>query len=358
MNNMYKIVKLTVHNVKNIVRAELDLRQPITVICGEIGSGKSALLSCFDLLRRSQWREFLSIISLLEETDCQYIRAGEQSMALEVELERDEGKRLWYRLSVSRDRVGDLSLHELLSDPDKDLLLANHVGTVAAVLDNSFKGSTRELWHVKNALDAIKPHTCDLGSYADIEERASKWIKQLWRMADAERERFFHMLHYGLPELNNLVLGGDGVFRIDFLNMKQPIPYASLSSAEREWLTLVCVTTFEAFNVGLWTFDDLDRPFGQNMIHALHGLLANLEAKVVLVAHSDHLLDEEWVQPGMVRACVVNPETRSMSLRSLDEETVTQWCSRFQLGLGGLRGAGYFKRVMRDEYKDTRGGRK
>lgn len=50
---MDRITRVRIRNVRAIVSLDLELTQPITVLIGENGSGKSTILECLELLRRA-----------------------------------------------------------------------------------------------------------------------------------------------------------------------------------------------------------------------------------------------------------------------------------------------------------------
>ncbi|MBL8912996.1 MAG: AAA family ATPase, partial [Archangium sp.] len=74
---MDRLLRVRIENFRSIRSLEIDLQQPMRVLIGENGGGKSSIIECFEILRRATEPAFFDQIDRIHGGPVAFQRHGE-----------------------------------------------------------------------------------------------------------------------------------------------------------------------------------------------------------------------------------------------------------------------------------------
>lgn len=393
---MDRIKRLRIGNIRAI--AELDLAvDPVTVLIGENGSGKSTIVEALELLRKSAESSFFQQFYTIHRGMPGLLRRGESTLRLGVVVEDDAGvePRLEYEF-VLRDRGDGAVVHsEKLVEGTEALLERDggHISIAAMPGATRFPGEALRghqlliaafgavpplpaMSRILEVLRGIEVHLPfdTMAGWAARSYQYPSGIRGSVTLQPADRlallgvnlanawstiknadsgswEHAMALVRLGLGEAIDAVnvvadpSGGSIGLSIKRTDFAEPIPAASLSDGQLSWLAFVALAQLhEARSVLV-----IDEP-EQHLHPALLGravelLKAMRAGPVVLSTHSDRVL--ELVDASAVRVCRLEPGARA-SVAQIDAEQLPRWLQEFG-DLAQIRANGYLERVLKDD---------
>lgn len=395
---MDRITRLHILNVRAFERLDLDLVDPATVLIGENGSGKSTVLECLELLRKSADPQFLSLFYAHHRGMPGLLRKGASYLGLGVRVEREGGGgALDYGFTLGASGNGVVVTGELLDDVDQ----GHRVLAVAPgeVVFHPLGGAARDLtarslggraghWlpalgdaddptaqRVLAALRGIevhlgfdsraswaartyqRPESLRVASTLFPAERlgllgfnlANAWSELLARPS-ARREEATELVRLGLGERVDSVVvrpdpgGGNVYLGLRFKDLAEPVLAAELSDGQLAWLAWVAMALLGAGR-SLLAVDEPELHLHPALLGRVVSLLCNLPdgAPVLLSTHSDRVLELLDDPAEALRVCTLEGSRAVVSY--LDREQLPRWLAEFG-DLGQLRAAGYLHRVL------------
>ncbi|HYO67523.1 MAG TPA: AAA family ATPase, partial [Archangium sp.] len=140
--------------------------------------------------------------------------------------------------------------------------------------------------------------------------------------------------------------GGNIGLHLKYASLEREVPAISLSDGTLAYLALVALLRLKTPRA-LLTFDEPDLHFHPFLVARLANFCEMMARRhsVLVVTHSDHLLDCLSDPAGSVVLCELDERTRSTRLVRPDPEALEAWLRDYR-GLGDLRGAGHQASVM------------
>jgi predicted ATPase len=400
-----RITKVRVYGVRALERVDLAVAQPLTVLIGENGAGKSTVLECLELLRKAAEPNFIAQLNAQHRGLSGLLRKGVDTLALGVTIGDDVGaspsisydftlgmsagrthvvaERLFVRTmdpaeepravlkrTVDEAEVFDERADGLLPAPSKavkaDQLLISGFGNlppnpaITRVL-NALRGievhlpfDTAASWaarayqlarSVRSSTMLLPAERLDLLGY----NLANAW-SELKNGPSAQWEEALGLVRLGLGEhIDSVVLradpgGGQIALALTITGLNEPIMATDLSDGQLSWLAFIALTHLNPGR-SLLAIDEPELHLHPALLGRVMSLLTNLPggAPVVVCTHSDRVLELLDDPADAVRVCSLSGGRAEVS--RLDAAALPRWLAQFG-DLGQLRAAGYLPRVV------------
>jgi predicted ATPase len=399
-----RITLVRIKNVRAIEVVELALNQPITVLIGENGAGKSTVLECLELLRKAAEPNFMAQFYAQHRGMSGLLRKGAVGLALVVIIEDDEGKlpRIEYLFALGSGAAGAVGLAERLkvhpADPaERPTVVLNRTPNEAILFEGSDKqapiayGAIRPDQLLISSFGNLPPHTAItrvLNALRGIEvhlpfDTTASWAARAYQLTrnvrsstmllPAERldllgynlanawselkngpsalwEEALGLVRLGLGEhIDSVVLradpgGGQVALALTVTGLNEPILATDLSDGQLTWLAFIALTHLNRGR-SLLAIDEPELHLHPALLGRVMSMLTNLPggAPVVVCTHSDRVLELLEDPAASVRVCSLSGGRAEVS--RLDAETLPQWLEQYG-DLGQLRAAGVLPRVL------------
>jgi predicted ATPase len=400
---MDRITHVRIRNVRAIEAVDLELGRPLTVLIGENGAGKSTILECLEILRKSTDSRFIELLYSVHRGMAGLLRRGAADLTLGVAVEDDSGvePRLDYELNLRQEGVGIVIEHERLrvANPDgqsfdsvlrdmsgakiretsgRDVQLAmSSVGLDRTVVFSAsgLHGRDPSLTRLHAALSRIevhlgfdstaawaartlqRPETLRGPTTLFPAERvallgvnlANAWAELLNR-STAHRDETMATVRLGLGDhVDSVVVvpdrgGGNVYLGLRLKDFEDPILAVNLSDGQLAWLAFIAMARLND-NRSLLAVDEPELHLHPALLGRVVSMLANLlgGAPVVLSTHSDRVLEMLDDPADAVRVCSLEGSRANMS--RIDASELPRWMKEFG-DVGQLRAAGYLARVL------------
>jgi predicted ATPase len=383
---MDRITHVRIKNVRAIESVDLELSRPLTVLIGENGSGKSTIIECLELLRRTTESSFMQQLNTQHRGVAGLLRSGTASFELGVVVEDDEGAQptLEYTCVVAEKGVQSELLVARTGTAEPQVAIIRTGGEVeTATTREPFAGDGTaiamagrahpEVVRVWAALRGIEIHLGfdTLASWAALsigrqltlrgplmavpadrlqllgQNLAAAW-SALKNQDQAHWNETMQLVRLGLGDaidsINTPAIGGGYIdLSIKRNDLREPIPVASLSDGQLAWLAFVALVRLDRGRT-LLAIDEPELHLHPSLLGRVISLLANLEggAPVVISTHSDRVL-EMLDDPDALRVCKLDGSKASIA--RIDRNELPRWLEKFG-DLGKLRASGYLPRVL------------
>ncbi len=382
--------------VRTLADVELALG-PMTVLVGENGSGKSTILECFELLRRTSQASFIDDFHLVHGGTGRLLRHGGDRIALEARFAAmDEDVVYAYRIEIAGGRVHAESLAMQPEGGEPEVLLVHSAsgsrvreedGTLveiqrretertllsAAPLDLhpgiAMVAEALSNIEVQVGFDVLAPWATG-GEIHRPSARAPVIVRPAARLGrlgsnlpnvfqtlrnvgdDAWRDTM-SLVRLGLGDwVDSVVLtptadGGSIALAIKPRGVDTSIPAVSLSDGQLAYLAFVALVK----SPGQRSVLAIDEPelhlhpaLASRVLDALVG--TSQGAPLVLATHSRRLLDQLEDPAAATVVCAVGPGfPQTTVLRRFDPDALEGWLGEYD-GLGSVLDAGYGAAVM------------
>lgn len=393
---MDRIVGLKISNVRTIKALEMSI-DPVNVLIGENGAGKSTIIEVLELLRTMAQPGFMpgfysnhrGVNGLLRRGE------GELGFTLSFELDGIEGT---YSTSISaenssfserlgwgsrsnldlgfftehselnrwlngwsstyltqRSSLEDLALHSHFDDPKlRDIVV--RVRALMAGIEVHLGFDTLAGWA---AQATQRPSPMRQSAILQPAQRLSLQGRNLantWHQLKNQRpeddwRHTLELLRLGLGEgIGGVDIvpdagGGQVSIALRMHGWEQPIPAANLSDGQLAWMAFVAMVKLNPKR-SLLAIDEPELHLHPALLGRVVELLTSeQQAPVILSTHSDRILELLDDPVSAVKVCSLEPGGE-MALSVLDKDELPKWLERFQ-DLGRLRASGYLSRVLR-----------
>lgn len=392
-----QIVAMRVSGLRSLADVNLRLDRGLTVLIGENGCGKSALLEALELLRgaghplrhgqdvimtrhgglRSLLRHGASELRLGvivrgddDEVRYEFAFAPDRAFALVADervSRRALSERTWTDVvvregSTLRTTVGNreytvndtmaLGLAWWSEAPDGPKRLARALRNI----DTHFPFETRALWQQQELGVQTGPRW---PAMIEPTSRLSKYglnlasaFQALQNRGPKERERLDSLIALGLGDDYQLfevlpVARGQLELRIRFARLAAPVPVDALSDGQLAYLCFVALVELHEGRT-LLSFDEPELHLHPGLVARVAWMLeeAAQHAPVIVATHSDRILDALTEPAKAVVLCELD-ENRATILRRPNAERLAEWMERYR-GLGSIRADGYERVVFED----------
>lgn len=401
---MDRITRVRIKNVRAIEYVELDLARPLTVLIGENGSGKSSIIECLELLRKSGEPSFIQQFYNLHRGMPGLLRKGASAIELAVVIKDDAGMLpdIDYSFVLSRQLAGVVVQRELLlvgpmNRAEKPLVAVRRTADQGEMFDQkegklvpipqaamkhdqlviaSFGNlppqkaierllrvlggievhlpfDTRASW---GARSYQRPESLRVASTLFPADRlnllgfnlANAW-SELRSHEAAHWDHTMALVRLGLGDrVDSVVItpdagGGNVYLALRFTDLAEPVLAADLSDGQLSWLAFVAMVRLNPTR----SFLAVDEPELHLHPHLLGGvitLLSRLDVPVLLATHADRVLEMLNDPAGSVRVCALDERGRASASR-VDPVELPKWLEHYG-DFGELRAAGYLSRVL------------
>jgi predicted ATPase len=387
---MDRITHIRIRNVRAFENVELALGQPLTVLIGENGSGKSTIIECLEILRKAAEPGFLQAIYSIHGGLFGLLRKGETELAMGITIEgADQTYRYDFTLAaagagavVKDERLilkdgfapiysvpGGVRVYQAASksapviqvDPNTGLALPLYgaadprIETVRQVLRGievhlGFDTTASWLARSYQRPRTIREHT----PHAPAERLsvlgqnlASAWA-ELKNRSTAHWEDTLDTLRLGLGQrVDNVIIqpdpgGGSVYLAVRFRDLAEPIYSWALSDGQLTWLAFVAMTRLNEGR-SLLAVDEPELHLHPALLGRVVSELASLPGPVVLATHSDRLL--ELIEEPVKALRVLSLNGSKAVVSQLDETEFPKWLEHFG-DLGQLRASGFLPRAL------------
>lgn len=402
---MDRITRVRIENVRAIESLDLELGNPLTVLIGENGSGKSTILECLELLRKAADSSFMQSFYTQHRGMPGLLRAGAAELTLGVRVEDRERQtepldytfslqqsgnaaRISYeKLSIgyiSTNSIETVALHrnqlyaKVWNDRDQRIEDMNPGYWSPDELILSSFGNRPSSIAVERLLKALRGIEVHLGfdtlaSWATQSTQrvstirgtgmllpanrltllgqnlASAW-SALKNLNEAHWRDTMDLVRLGLGEnvdsINTIPDAGGGHVSLSLKrkDLSEPIPAANLSDGQLSWLAFVAMARLNPRR-SLLAIDEPELHLHPSLLGRVVSLFANLEGKgsVILSTHSDRVLELLDDPADAMRVCSLEGSKALVS--RIDPKALPQWLEQFG-DVGQLRASGYLSRVL------------
>lgn len=400
---MDRITRIHIKNVRAIEAVDLELSQPLTVLIGENGAGKSTILECLELLRKAAEPSFLQQLYHLHQNMPALLRRGAAELTLGVRIEDSErrvepvdytfclrprgaGAVVTYERLLVGPLISDQPrLSVLLREGNKVTIFHQQSGQVEnisaeelsldSLLVSTFgkRSPHRAIDRLLSALRGIEVHLRfdTLAAWAAQSIQRPETLRGTAMLAPADRltllgqnlaNAWFALknvddaywrdtmaiVRLGLGDAIDSVntvpsSGGYISLAVKYTDLAEPIPATSLSDGQLSWLAFVALARLNPSR-SLLAIDEPELHLHPALLGRVVTLLANLpnQPPVVLSTHSDRVL-EMLDDPTGVRVCSLNGSRAEVS--RIDPAELPRWLEQFG-DLGQLRASGYLPRLL------------
>jgi len=393
---MDRITKIRIRNVRAIEAVTLDLSRPLTVLIGENGSGKSTILECLEILKKSAQSTFFDAFFTIHRGMPGLLRKGATDLSLGVRIESDEpeGDQLDYSFTL-RQVGGVLSIasESLVNARDGFKILYDH-GTGLRVytgrdwtdVPRSGTGlgiSTFGLVAPDSRIDRVLAALRGIEVHLPFDSRAS-WAARTYQRPETLRaantlfpadrlsllatnlsnawaelrsreeahwSETLSLTKLGLGDrLDSVVItpdpgGGNVYLALRFKDLAAPVLAADLSDGQLSWLAFVAMARLGSGR-SLLAVDEPELHLHPALLGRVVSMLANLPggAPVLLSTHSDRVLEVLDDPADAIRVCALQGSRASLS--RIDAAELPKWLDEYG-DIGQLRAAGYLPRVLK-----------
>lgn len=393
-----RITELRIEGLRSIEKLTLPMRG-LTVLIGDNGSGKSALVEACELLRRASTEGFFNDFHQIHGGLFSLLRHGASELRLGVCIEGD-GPPLRYELALAKAGAFTTISDELLElgptpdEPEGRVLVDRRRKEPKGRLpvpaffhaEQSMLTTTKmpaprapERARMRTALANIEVHvpfevTAPWIAAAHGQKSEARGEMQLQRVDRLERlgknlpnvyyalQNEFGATHWnetmdyvrlGLGyEVENISLraGSSGGTHSLWLKMQgrdEQIPASAISDGMLAYLAFVALYRLPRPDRSLLVFDEPDLHLHPELLGRVIGYFESIaeEQPVLLTTHSDRLLDGLEKPAESVRVCELEQPGAKTRLRTLDANALTSWLDDYR-GLGDVRSAGHLRHVI------------
>jgi predicted ATPase len=383
-----RIVRIRFAGLRTAADVELDL-DPMTVLIGANGVGKSTLIEGLEILRKVPLgRELMRALYDDHGGVSALVRRGGSELKLGVEI-TDDASRLAYDLILRASRDGFAVQHESLhqdgdllfirdgedvrSTPALGMALNGTMDTNAPVLGMLFSTATRRMTNALAGIEihvpfATQPRWFGPGLVPERSARTDNIVQAAGRVArgGANLANAFHALRNRSDWQDTLdtiklvvdsditdvtspasASGGNIGLAVTYRTTGE-IPAFALSDGTLALLALIALTRLdsELFPRSLLVLDEPDLHLHPGAIGQIVALLEACSATqpVVIATHSDRLLDS-LAEPARATVLCDLDEQRQLRLRRPDRAQLERWLEDYR-GLGQIRADGYDQLVF------------
>jgi len=408
---MDRITQLRIKNVRAFEDVTIDLSPDVTVLIGENGSGKSTIIECLTLLRRSVEPSFVDQLYNIHRGLPGLLRSGAAGLQLGVLVRDDEEKKppVYYAFALARQGSGvsvaaeSLVELDLVKKTSRHLLVRNRSKHVAiqpgstelvplpsalsdegrlAINGLASPESAAPFRRVVEVLGGIEAHvgldTLAAWASQSIQRPSPMRDPSLLRPADrlsllghnlasawhelknrpsAHWDETLGLVRLGLGQHVDSVRvaldpgGGHGALYLHLVNIDGPIPAANLSDGQLSWLAYVAMARLGGAR-SLLAVDEPELHLHPALLGRVISMLTSLDdrSQVVLGTHSDRVLELLDDPADAVR--VLSLDGNRALVSRLDEAELGRWLEEFG-DLGQIRANGYLPRVTAREAATT-----
>ncbi len=402
---MDRITRVRIENVRAIESLDLELGNPLTVLIGGNGSGKSTIIECLELLRKAADPNFMQAFYTQHRGMPGLLRGGASELTLGVRVEdRDrQTEPLDYTFSlhmeanvarisseklsigaISATGVETVALHrnhtyaKIWNDRDQriedmstgywspDELILGSFGkrppsVAAGRLITALRGIEVHLgfdilasWAAQSIQRAASLRGTTMLLPANRLTLLGQNLASAWSALKNVNETHWRdtmdLVRLGLGEnvdsINTIPDAGGGHVSLSLKrsDLSEPIPAANLSDGQLSWLAFVAMARLNP-NRSLLAIDEPELHMHPSLLGRVVSLFANLKGKgsVVLSTHSDRVLEMLDDPADAVRVCSL--EGSKAVISRIDAEALPQWLEEFG-DVGQLRASGYLSRVL------------
>lgn len=393
------ITRLHIRGMRCVEELSLPLRG-LTVLIGDNGSGKSALVEACELLRRASTESFFGDLLGIHGGLFSLLRRGASDLCLAVWVE-GAGPPLRYLLTLALDghytAIHRESLVMFVSD-QHSVPIIDRTRERASVVSPSGMQPVEvspeqlvltaasgpfsphpSLPRMRRALASIEVHvpfevTPSWVAKADGRRSESRGEMQLQRVDRLERlgrnlpnvfaalQNEFGTAHWnetmeyvrlGLgQEIETISLRAGAAAGTHSLWLKMRgrdahLPASSLADGVLAYLAFVALFRLPRPERALLAFDEPDLHLHPELLARVLGFFEAMAERhpVVLATHSDRLLDALQKPEDAVRVCELEQPAGRTRLRVLDADALARWLADYR-GLGDVRSAGYLPHVL------------
>jgi predicted ATPase len=402
---MDRITRVPIKNVRAIESVDLKLGDPVTVLIGENGSGKSTILECLELLRKAAEPGFMAQFYAQHRGMPGLLRKGASVLELGVVIEDDAGKlpRIEYAFALATRVAGAVVEYErMLVGPMNNA--AKPLVALRRTADRGEMFDQKEGKLVPVPPEAMKPDQLVVASFGSLPpqkaierllavlrgievhvpfDTLAAWAAQsvqrtptlrgtgmlvpadrltllghnlasawsaLKNVDDAHWRHTMGLVRLGLGEsvdsINTVPDAGGGYVGLALkrADLAEPIPASNLSDGQLAWLAFVALARLNSGR-SLLAVDEPELHLHPSLLGRLVSMLANLPggAPVVLSTHSDRVLELLDNPADAVRVCSLTGSRADVS--RINAAELPRWLEQFG-DLGQLRAAGYLSRVL------------
>jgi predicted ATPase len=392
-----RIVEIQVAGLRSLADVRVRLDHGLTLLIGENGAGKSALMEAVELLRRAgdsvrhaqdvlasrhggfrsllrhgakEIRLGLTIESKRDEVRYEFSFVPERSYAFvgdEQVLWKSRGSRAWkravhrqgsvlhsasgYEFAVNDQAALGLAWWSDAPDPAKRIVAA------LRGIDTHFPFETRALWQQQELGVQTGPRW---PAVVEPTKRLSMFglnlasaFQALQNRGPKERERLDGLIAVGLGDdyerFEVLPIGrGELELGIRFARLASPVPVDALSDGQLAYLCFVALVELHEGRT-LLSFDEPELHLHPGLVARVAWMLeeAAQHAPVIVATHSDRILDALSEPAKAVVLCELD-ENRATVLRRPNAERLAEWMERYR-GLGSIRADGYERVVFEED---------
>jgi len=390
------VTRLYVDGLRSIEELAISLRG-LTVLIGDNGSGKSAIVEACEILRRASTEGFFNDLHNIHGGLFSLLRHGERRLFLGVDVD-GAGPPLVYRITLAQDGPYTVIEDELLVlEPEGLLLIARTRNDAQVYRDGEMMKRIEvapdqllltaasgpfsphpALPRMRRALANLEVHVPfevmpSWVAKADGRRSEARGEMQLQRVDRLERlgknlpnvfaalQNEFGTAHWnetmeyvrlGLGqhiETISLRAGAAGMHSL-WLKLRDrdaQIPATSLADGVLSYLAFVALFRLPRPDRSLLAFDEPELHMHPELLARVLGFFEAMAEKhpVILATHSDRLLDALSKPEEAVRVCELEQPEAKTRLRTLDADALSRWLSDYR-GLGDVRSAGYLPHVL------------
>ncbi len=393
---MDRITHVHIRDCRSISALDLEL-QPLTVLIGENGSGKSSIIEAMELLRRMAGQGFWDDFHGIHRGLYGLLRAGSQSMLLSVDIADDAGSSLRYTVRIARQGGGAVIDMEVLMQDDAVVLDRNrssgHIlqdGKLVEVSPSALNAPRLALTsygdnlphpamaRLLRCLRGIEVHLAfDVGASwagqalqrpplarmtrlytpADRLELMAQNLANAWASLkndfnEAHWSETMDIVRLGLGDAVEGINvrpdpgGGQAALWLKRRALEQQLPASNLSDGTLSWLAFVALYRLHPGR-SLLAMDEPELHLHPALLVRALSLLEDLSLRhpVVIATHSDRLLDLLADPASSIHVCELDAEDRTVVYRP-DPEALSRGMERYG-GYGRIRGEGLERRVLR-----------